>query len=1298
MVKDLYIPPILMRPCSNRRVDDDLTIRLREIIRVNKFTSDHTSDPEYGKMYANLAMFKVPGDDTNTIRNIRDFFAQTQFADKQTKRFRRGTIPPYLEEYFTLSKHVMGYVDNRFFIKQEYEFGRELRSVRNRFTGSKKAHGRIRQNAMGKRTDYNSRAVSGCDNFQDVDEVGMPITQAMKLVMKIRVARYNIKLLREYVDNGPDRYPGANQVERDGTTYDLAHHSNIDIRLGDIVHRHIVNGDQVILNRQPSLHRYALMSYRVVIHHHHVLKANIAVTTPLGLDFDGDEVNCYVSHDPMAVAELQELMSVRHNMVKDGSMIVKFVQHAVIGAWYMFRNMCIDREDIVAMIMSVRSNTHEFSVLMHAWASNEPVSGKMLLKALFELPEAPSSCTKKTMNAYMFHYWKRNGGTRACDFMSNVIRMLETYLYVHNCSISAHECIVNLSPSTTNVVRRAIEYVDGVNDPGGADVQQEDLILGVLDRARDIASKEVEEKLSKHAGHNGLYDLVTSQAKGSIDNIVQNSALVGQQRNKISRRVPERLPHTISKAHRRGMITNSFMDGLTGTEFFFQLMSARVGLVNTSVTTAETGYIYRKLYKGMEDMMASFDGSVRDKRGQVYEFMYGNDGFDNDCLQLITCTCIQNMSECDWSEHEGLYVTALRDKILARKNMLHDNVNEVPSPTNFDYTIEDPTGEFISSEHMEDMTRVIWDRMCLYQDSTRFQLLFFEQTRVAMMRRRGIYTNNQYVQYMKVVCRDIEKCRVDMNTPVGMISSQSMGEPLTQCNLSQFHSAGYANPLSTGVPRVKELVNMTAMATPSMTIVFKDGHDCHVLGSGLVQKTMTDVVEFWSHVPFSTNNARVNMFRRSFNAERNPKFSLKLHLVDIQPITVVTGMVDCLSRQYPEVGHVVSFSLPTDRPWVMFDVYDGTYLYKAAEKALTSFQFQQPGMVCMAIYEKIVQIMSKVTLKGLSGITDYMTPPEGQCVHNTMQDGIIKRITMPTIVTRGTNLLDILTDPTVDVRHTFSNDIQETYRLFGIDATRNALIHELELVMGQKSPQKRRHVTLIASGMTVSGIPYGFCFSGFNQNHNSPLKVSSFEQVIDGFVKMGIAGHYDSLDGVSEACMVGVPIPIGTALVGIKNTAREPLPHVGNHNDDVISNRANVLGTSHVHTLNKIMSQQPSLDPLILTSEDLLLHGNMEVLMEQSKKRANILRCVQSKKKKHIVRQSRNRGVKPTHILPSESIVSNSVRVSKKRRRDDKVDQRRVGGSCITSDPALAVPDAEDPSSIGAIPSTMFIPSSPVNL
>jgi DNA-directed RNA polymerase II subunit RPB1 len=147
-----------------------------------------------------------------------------------------------------------------------------------------------------KRVDFSARTVITSDPNLSLDEVGVPIKIAMNVTIPEIVTPYNIDRLSKLVKNGRTVYPGANYVipinAPDGKKYtiDLRYRKKgIKLRPGDVVERHLQNGDPVLFNRQPSLHKLSMMChYANVIDDDRLntFRLNVTATTPYNADFD----------------------------------------------------------------------------------------------------------------------------------------------------------------------------------------------------------------------------------------------------------------------------------------------------------------------------------------------------------------------------------------------------------------------------------------------------------------------------------------------------------------------------------------------------------------------------------------------------------------------------------------------------------------------------------------------------------------------------------------------------------------------------------------------------------------------------------------------------------------------------------------------------------------------------------------------------------------------------------------------------------------------------------------------------
>lgn len=157
--------------------------------------------------------------------------------------------------------------------------------------------GRIRSNILSKRVDFSARSVIGPDPFLSLDQLGVPLAIASHLTFLETVTEKNIDEMRKLIKNGPKIWPGANFIIKDqGEMVDLSQMKNHDVNLkpGYKVERHIKDGDYVVFNRQPSLHKMSLMGHRVKVLPFSTFRLNISALSPYDADFDGDEMTMHV--------------------------------------------------------------------------------------------------------------------------------------------------------------------------------------------------------------------------------------------------------------------------------------------------------------------------------------------------------------------------------------------------------------------------------------------------------------------------------------------------------------------------------------------------------------------------------------------------------------------------------------------------------------------------------------------------------------------------------------------------------------------------------------------------------------------------------------------------------------------------------------------------------------------------------------------------------------------------------------------------------------------------------------------
>ena len=239
------------------------------------------------------------------------------------EKIQQNAASKVIDDWHTvLQYYIATMIDNRIpgVASVAQRSGRALKSLKERLIGKQ---GRVRGNLMGKRVDQSARSVIGPDPNISISELGVPKAIAMNITFPAVVNRRNKRFLTKLVVNGPDKYPGANILEKNnGYNRSLRHtdRNSIVLEEGDVVHRHLLDGDPILFNRQPTLHRMSMMCHLVkIMKKGNTFRLNVADTKPYNADFDGDEMNLHAPQDEESAAELRYLAAVPKQIISPAS-------------------------------------------------------------------------------------------------------------------------------------------------------------------------------------------------------------------------------------------------------------------------------------------------------------------------------------------------------------------------------------------------------------------------------------------------------------------------------------------------------------------------------------------------------------------------------------------------------------------------------------------------------------------------------------------------------------------------------------------------------------------------------------------------------------------------------------------------------------------------------------------------------------------------------------------------------------------------------------------------------------------
>ncbi|KAH8259040.1 hypothetical protein KR038_002537 [Drosophila bunnanda] len=898
IVTVLPVPPLAVRPAvvmfGAAKNQDDLTHKLSDIIKANN---------ELRKNEASGAAAHV----------IQENIKMLQF-------------------------HVATLVDNDMpgMPRAMQKSGKPLKAIKARLKGKE---GRIRGNLMGKRVDFSARTVITPDPNLRIDQVGVPRSIAQNLTFPELVTPFNIDRMQELVRRGNSQYPGAKYIVRDnGERIDLRFHpksSDLHLQCGYKVERHLRDDDLVIFNRQPTLHKMSMMGHRVKVLPWSTFRMNLSCTSPYNADFDGDEMNLHVPQSMETRAEVENIHITPRQIItpQANKPVMGIVQDTLTAVRKMTkRDVFITREQMMNLLMFLPTwdgkmpqpcilkprplwtGKQIFSLIIpgnvnmirtHSTHPDEEDDGPYKwispgdTKVMVEHGELIMGILcKKTLGTSagsLLHIcFLELGHEIAGRFYGNIQTVINNWLLLEGHSIGIGDTIAD--PQTYNEIQMAIKKAkdDVINviqkahnmelepTPGNTLRQTfENKVNRILNDARDKTGGSAKKSLTEY---NNLKAMVVSGSKGSNINISQVIACVGQQ-NVEGKRIPygfrkRTLPHFIKDDYgpeSRGFVENSYLAGLTPSEFYFHAMGGREGLIDTAVKTAETGYIQRRLIKAMESVMVNYDGTVRNSVGQLIQLRYGEDGLCGELVEFqnlptvkLSNKAFEKRFKFDWS-NERYMRKVFNDDVIKEVTDSSEAIQELEAE--WDHLVSDrdslrqifPNGD--SKVVLPcNLQRMIWNVQKIFHINKRLPTDLSPMRVIngvkGLLERCVIVTGNDRISKQanenatllfqclirstlctKYVSEEFrlsaeafewligeietrfQQAQANPGEMVGALAAQSLGEPATQMTLNTFHFAGVSSKnVTLGVPRLKEIINISKKPkAPSLTVFLTGG-------------------------------------------------------------------------------------------------------------------------------------------------------------------------------------------------------------------------------------------------------------------------------------------------------------------------------------------------------------------------------------------------------------------------------------------------------------------------------------------
>lgn len=1062
-----------------------------------------------------------------------------------------------------------------------------------------KKEGLFRKNILGKRVNYAARTVISPDPTLETREVGVPLVFAKQLTFPEKVTSFNFERLRKMVINGT-KYPGANFVKSGGALINLNYikperRIAIANQLMDgekTVWRHMLDGDPLLVNRQPTLHSVSLMGHLAkVLKNEKTLRLHYVNCKSYNADFDGDEMNIHFPQDLLSLSEIHNLALNDNSYFtpSSGEPIRGLTQdHIIAAALLTMKDSFFNREEYHSLIDHAISNLKFKEVLLKSGfltfekpciLSPLPLySGKQLVttilknfsifinfnvKSKLSFPDEEAHLRiingtvitgildKASVGASYFSLIHACGeiyGYGICnDLLTVLSRMVNRYIIIKGFTVRYDDLL--LSAETEQLRQEiflegnnlALAYqLTGCNDNfcensklfsikqtatsgvahplfGTEDFYFDEEKLNILDRKmrgfmNNIATKmsmKFEEGMYKKFPKNNMVNIIQTGSKGSMVNMGQISALLGQQELE-GRRVPFMVSGKTLPCFRRlemcpaagGFVFERFLTGVNPATYFFHCMAGREGLIDTAVKTANSGYLQRCLAKHMESIYVRYDGKVM-HGNKILQFKFGDDG-----LAIPKCSYLQNI---DFYKKNINLFKWTADSSSTKMKEYKDAI-----PEKYRSSIEDlESGE---------LKEFLLER---YADSL-----------------------------------------VDPGSSVGVIAAQSIGEPSTQMTLNTFHLAGVGGKnVTLGIPRLREilLVASKSMKVPIITVPVKNIQAVPSLIEVFKKVTLSDCLEevtveekivekdneykkrirfifnIREHIEPAVKSIDIE-FLRCLGKELNKRQSSSGITEYKEPVEKAS---DAVTNTTEEVNEEEESSSSSSNP----ENQEEPLPKEVDEDSIKDFLEDVDEE--LEVDEEETEEITLLNLKRISSKQYYFEIyyPQDFIIHllpiieGISQKLIVKQIkgfskatyTADNLYLEGSDFfrlvdvvegIDILEN--IDFYNSYSNDIYAIYKTFGVEAARETIVKEIGSVFEAYGIKVNiRHLYLVADYMTSDGI-----FKAFNRHtftmDDCFIEKMSFESCFVNLKNSAIFNQSRKIESPSSCLLTGTALNNGT--------------------------------------------------------------------------------------------------------------------------------------------------------------------------
>ncbi|CAD6884991.1 unnamed protein product [Tilletia caries] len=1138
----ICVPPVCIRPSvaqDGATNEDDLTVKLTEIIFTN-----------------GLIKVGLQGDKGTTTAQLIE---QWDYLQLLVAMYINSELP--------------GVANSQ---------AKPIRGFCQRLKGKQ---GRFRGNLSGKRVDFSGRTVISPDPNLKIDEVAVPERVAKILTYPERAFTHNLDSLKAAIINGCDTHPGANYIINGNNGFKrflkfVPPNRRVDVanqlRIGDTVERHLRDGDIVLFNRQPSLHKLSIMSHRAKIRPWRTFRLNECACGPYNADFDGDEMNMHVPQTEEARTEATTLMGVKHNLVtpKNGEPVIAAIQDFITASYLLSkRDRLLNRAEFVQICSYFADADLQIDIPPPTILKPQKLwTGKQVFNLLIRpnkdcknIINLEAQCKKfdkpakgqiadmspndgflvivnsevmcGVMDKHTVGEGRKNsvfgvllrdyGCDAAIQAMNRLAKMCARWLTNKGFSLGINDVMPGENLRATKESRIRDAYVEAASmidkakkglleNMAGAS-QEETLESNIQGKLSDVRQKCADACMEELSRHNAPLIMAYCGSKVIAGSRVPNGF---QDRS---------LPHFPKKSldpPAKGFVSNSFYTGLTPTEFLFHAISGREGLVDTAVKTAETGYMARRLMKALEDLSVHYDKSVRNSAGGMVQFEYGTDALDPAELE-------GNALPVEYRR------TWRHSKAIAQLLAKSSSVAPAPGQPEIDPDAERGIAPF-------EMEEVLQAEV----GSTRWEA----------------DTNEAYIEEtMEFVRANVIRPAAGLRGAMGLESALVRPKGWD----ADVHLYGDADAASRAVLDNKTKITKTTLMYFLRTCYDKfirakvePGTAVGAIGAQSIGEPGTQMTLKTFHFAglASMNITQgVPRIKEIINAAKvisTPIVRAPLLNQSSEAAARVTkGRIE--KTFLGDIASTIEEAWTDDSAYVLVHIDERAINMLQLELTLSDIKWAIVKSRLMKLKDEQIHINERDFLLRINFNND---DPQISYMLKMLQRGlpqiVVKGIqaahrAVITIVkgqrhlaVEGHGFLDVMGTDGVDFRKTRTNHVMEMEKVLGIEAARKSIYDEIQETMTSHSMNiDPRHVMLLADVMTYKGQVLGITRFGVAKMKDSVLMLASFEKTTDHLFDAALFGKTDAIQGVSESIIMGHPAEgLGTGLPALVQPRPMHLP------------------------------------------------------------------------------------------------------------------------------------------------------------